>query len=553
MGTLISIIIPVYNAEKYLRKTLRCVKKQSFKDFECILINDGSSDGSQSIIDEFCSTDERFKTYYKENGGVSSARNLGLEKSVGKYTIFYDADDVIPKGSVNFLYESIISENADMAIGRMTIETEYGKREYKSVKSMVEEKQISLLDARLLWNGSLCNKIFSSDIIKRNKIIFRDYDIGQDILFLYDYIFYCNKIAGCNEIVYRYFKRFDYEGNGSITSRRRSVYIEDVSASMYELEKILLKYLNAIKQEYECISEEEFKKKEEIQYLCVEYIQTFYKRVVRNNIIQSLYRKVWLIDGETYKKMLNMFEAYKIKMFESTWRDIARKESDLKILDGLWSYKDILKRPEITIVISRKIESNHLNELIQSIYGQTNPYFEVIIDGCIENFDFQFYDYKNLYIINGMKSLADFKNKSFEISKGKQVMFIDDNIILDSKALEYVLLKFSDNYDYISIALNSNETAIKIFDLGVHGYVSEQSMRDVDCSLSNKIIRKASLLSIDFKFSNDPETDAKKITEFLNGRIILGVYLYSQFKERVFLDKIKDDNERDLLKKLLLR
>lgn len=550
---LISIIIPVYNAEKYLKKTLRCVKKQSFKDFECVLINDGSSDGSQSIIDEFCNTDERFKTYYKDNGGVSSARNLGLEKSVGKYTIFYDADDIIPRDSVNFLYESITSGNADMAIGRMTIETEYGKREYKSVKSMVEEKQISLLDARLLWNGSLCNKIFSSDIIKRNKIIFRNYDIGQDILFLYDYIFYCNKIAGCNEIVYRYFKRFDYEGNGSITSRRRSVYIEDVSASMYELEKILLKYLNAIKREYECISGEKFKKKEEIQYLCVEYIQTFYKRVVRNNIIQSLYRKAWLIDGETYKKMLNMFEAYKIKMFESTWRDIARKESDLKILDGLWSYKDILKRPEFTIVISRKIESDYLNELIQSIYGQTNPYFEVIIDGCIENFDFQFYDYANLYIINGMKSLADFKNKSFEISKGKQVMFIDDNIILDSKALEYALLKFSDNYDYISIALNSNETAIQIFDLGVHGYVSEQSMRDVDCLLSNKIVRKASLLNIDFKFSNDPETDAKKITEFLNGKLISGVYLYSQFKERDFLDKIKDDNERDLLKKLLLR
>ena len=91
----ISIIIPVYNSKKYLRKCLTSLKKQSYKNLEIILINDGSTDNSLDICNQYKKIDKRFKVYTKKNGGTSSARNYGIKKSTGDYITFVDNDDFI--------------------------------------------------------------------------------------------------------------------------------------------------------------------------------------------------------------------------------------------------------------------------------------------------------------------------------------------------------------------------------------------------------------------------------------------------------------------------
>ena len=91
----ISIIVPVYNAEQYLRRCIDSILNQSFTDFELILIDDGSKDKSSDICDEYAAKDSRIKVYHKENGGVSSARNLGLDNANGEWIAFVDSDDFI--------------------------------------------------------------------------------------------------------------------------------------------------------------------------------------------------------------------------------------------------------------------------------------------------------------------------------------------------------------------------------------------------------------------------------------------------------------------------
>ena len=90
---MISVIIPVYNSEKYLHKCIDSVLSQSYTNFEVILVNDGSTDKSGAICDEYAEKDEKVRVFHKENGGVSSARNLGIEKAIGKYVCFIDSDD----------------------------------------------------------------------------------------------------------------------------------------------------------------------------------------------------------------------------------------------------------------------------------------------------------------------------------------------------------------------------------------------------------------------------------------------------------------------------
>lgn len=112
----VSIIIPVYNKIRYLRTILTQVKDQSFQDFECLLIDDGSADGSGAVCDEFAARDTRFRVFHISNGGVSHARNLGLQYSRGEYITFLDADDEITSEYVCSMCERLDNSCADMVI-----------------------------------------------------------------------------------------------------------------------------------------------------------------------------------------------------------------------------------------------------------------------------------------------------------------------------------------------------------------------------------------------------------------------------------------------------
>ena len=113
---LISIIVPIYNVEKYLRQCLDSIIAQTYQNFECLLINDGSPDNSADICREYVSKDSRFRYFEKENGGASSARNLGIECSKGQYITFIDSDDWVDSDHLEVLYRALIDEKADIAI-----------------------------------------------------------------------------------------------------------------------------------------------------------------------------------------------------------------------------------------------------------------------------------------------------------------------------------------------------------------------------------------------------------------------------------------------------
>jgi len=112
---IISIIVPIYNVDKYLRQCLNSIRHQTFKDWECILVDDGSTDKSPAICDEYANIDSRFKVIHKENGGVSSARNVGLANSTGNYIGFVDPDDWTEPELFEKLYNLITTYNAEVS------------------------------------------------------------------------------------------------------------------------------------------------------------------------------------------------------------------------------------------------------------------------------------------------------------------------------------------------------------------------------------------------------------------------------------------------------
>ncbi len=187
----ISVIVPVYNAAPYLQKSLDSLTRQKKQNIEFICVNDGSTDNSLEILREFASKDDRFIVLNKENGGVSTARNLGLEYATGQYIMFLDADDWYEEDACEKAFELITQNNADVALFCMTMEYT-GHSVYRSILpgsfakfdkndcKKIHRRCIGLIDAecrdirKFDYLSVLYLKIYKRDIIEQNNIRFVD-------------------------------------------------------------------------------------------------------------------------------------------------------------------------------------------------------------------------------------------------------------------------------------------------------------------------------------------------------------------------------------------
>ena len=203
MNPAISVIVPIYNVEKYLSKCIESIINQTLANIEIILVNDGSTDNSGKIADEYSNLDNRIRVIHQQNSGQGSARNKGIEISNGKYIGFVDADDWIDADMYEKMYEKAINRNADIiCCSRKVFDEEYNLKlivdvkevEYDSVKSDLPNYVIN--DLLYPQTVSTCNKIYLSKVIKRNDIKFRSVkEVGsEDTLFNYCTLLHANKI-----------------------------------------------------------------------------------------------------------------------------------------------------------------------------------------------------------------------------------------------------------------------------------------------------------------------------------------------------------------------
>lgn len=223
----ISVIVPIYNVEKYLRHCINSIVNQSFKDIEVILVNDGSPDKCGEICDEYASNDSRIKTVHKPNGGLSDARNAGMEIANGEYICFIDSDDWIDTMMLEHLFSSLTSQSVDISVcgfctqyenNNFSISTSLKNNSmFKGTKEI--EEAIFQLDSIGAFN-IVWNKLYSLKIIKNNQISFKKDGVpGEDLLFNCEYFKYINSVSFVNEELYYYIRRDEdtlvakYRGN----------------------------------------------------------------------------------------------------------------------------------------------------------------------------------------------------------------------------------------------------------------------------------------------------------------------------------------------------
>lgn len=220
---LISVIVPIYNVEKYLPRCVESIQNQTYKNLEIILVDDGSPDNCPEMCDVYASQDTRIKVIHKENGGLGFARNSGLEIVSGEYVTFIDSDDLIEQTHIENLYSAIKEAEADVVIGSHTSVTPDGEKTPHPImlpegiyenENILNDIVLPLIGPNADYpsdiqvNSSCCMNLYKTDIIRKNNMQFisEKYAVAEDLYFNIDYFFLCKKITAKNEMGYYYFE-----------------------------------------------------------------------------------------------------------------------------------------------------------------------------------------------------------------------------------------------------------------------------------------------------------------------------------------------------------
>lgn len=205
---LVSIIVPVYNSEKYIQRCIDSLINQTISNIEIILINDGSTDNSLKILNEYAKKDIRIKIIDKENGGVSSARNSGIEVARGRYISFVDADDWCEENMFELMYDMAEKHNCDIVTSGYSMDNVDGKNISTKIasKSIIANNEQDI--GKVIHNSNISyafTKLYKRNIINDNDIRFNEkLSMGEDATFVCDYLMNINSAGVINRSLYHY-------------------------------------------------------------------------------------------------------------------------------------------------------------------------------------------------------------------------------------------------------------------------------------------------------------------------------------------------------------
>ncbi|WP_340002301.1 glycosyltransferase [Oceanobacillus sp. FSL K6-0127] len=228
---MVSIIIPVYNAEKYLENCIESILNQSYKNLEIILVNDGSTDNSGEICDLYAKDNKKIKVIHQHNSGPSVARNKGILAAKGDLIQFVDSDDSLETDMTGTLVESLDKQSQLVICGYNTIE-QYNSQfvvlqKIPSIFGVYNKENFLENFGRLFNDGQIsspCNKLYKAQIILKNKLFFmEDMNIGEDLMFNLKYIKEIDSVSLVNKPLYNYLK---YNNTFSLTGSYKNKYFE---------------------------------------------------------------------------------------------------------------------------------------------------------------------------------------------------------------------------------------------------------------------------------------------------------------------------------------
>lgn len=354
----ISVIIPAYNSEKFISETLDSLLNQTMKDIEVIVVNDGSTDGTQKIIDLYKKQSPVFKSITQENAGVSAARNNGLEHATGDYVVFLDADDFFTPDSLEAFYKKAVETDSDIVMGRLRNYTD-GKAEayHDFADRLAACNSIETFDKRLLWSFLVGNKCYKRSKLIESGVRFPDFGFSEEGAFFMSFVYTGATMSGTMDSCMYYRRHTQKEG----LSVSQTASVRNINSLNGSMNRILETAVTALEKTTSSIDKED-------------YIQEIYFKHA-HILVSQFYREMWKCDEKCLKLCSEQLSELKTKLTPEKFVSLCKMNPDLKLENLLQSKAEIKDRPEYSIIIDGFYDS----EFFASIYNQTAPLFEVIV------------------------------------------------------------------------------------------------------------------------------------------------------------------------------
>ena len=388
----ISVIYAIHTAGDSLKSSLESLLKQSFKDFEVIMVDAASKDATAEIMNSFCS-DSRFKYIRLEDRSISQARNMAIKKAQGDYITFGDNDVVFTENFLEGLYECAVKEKAELCVAPMASSDIYGKHVFSSSGILSKRKRTNRFDTQLIWNPAITNKLFLKSKLLEMNHEFICFGKAREAAFAVTYALNCDVIASASKGAASYIIPVKSHGVSDFdVNYYRNAYKHIISAADKAFQK-------AIDE-----SETEFQKKE-YKRLHIDYIDQVYHKEI-TVLLYSYYRHFWSLNDEKIKEYADVVMSLTEKLSKSGFAALRQKNKDIfyskKLIDNR---AEMAQKPKVTVCIGKNSKAEHheknLEVQLKSIYEQTMPCFEVLVDSRLKDiFPEKYLDMENLKFIN---------------------------------------------------------------------------------------------------------------------------------------------------------
>lgn len=333
----LSVIIPIYNVEKYLKECLDSVVNQTLGDIEIILVDDGSPDNSGKICDEYAKKDNRIKVIHKENGGLGNARNVGIDYATGEYIGFVDSDDWVDLNFFETLYNEAKRTNADISVGNFKkiklgklkpLPYKYDIKNYKDIK-LIKQVGIGLFP---YFDLATVRQIYKKEFLNKYKIRYAEKLLYEDVPFSFITGMYAKSIVLCPKTFYMY--RFNPKSISNTSKNNRGVF---------DIFKVFNLCKEAIEKNEENIDIEKCKKMLEARMI---HHYSSHAFVIHPDLFDEFLRKAKEefsdIDIKNNKYLsINLKTRYKMVMFSKYYKEYKIKFILYWILKNLFNKKGV--------------------------------------------------------------------------------------------------------------------------------------------------------------------------------------------------------------------
>ena len=369
----ISVIIAAYNAEEYLSETMDSIFLQTMNnsEYEVIVINDGSSDSTLSILNSYKKNYPNLIIIDKENGGPSSARNAGLDIAQGEYVFFFDADDLLEPEALSTMYDTISEKHSDLLIGKYDIFNRHTTIEIHNLDDLIELEEIDKYNTDILWTFSLSNKLFRRSLIEKHHLRLPPISYSEDGAFLTQFLYRCSKIVGLDYIIFHYRRYDDMDSiTASISPSKIKDYITAHQMILHSAEESFLRDY----PEYSSIDDAREQNPDIHNYL-----NTIIQKQLQI-MLNQFYIQFWSLDSNTIQLLVDEINN-KLKILDmKVISTLSLSFPEFSLYDIKSSKEDVLKNAFFTAALygDRTNKDNFMKSL-DSLVKQNLIFMKIVV------------------------------------------------------------------------------------------------------------------------------------------------------------------------------